>query len=305
MPITGLTLTQGINTNVGYIVAAWDPVVGQTYNFQWRRSGINAPWPEWVHDSSWMTERALIADLGASFDFRVRLYTEMDTWTSATWNPASTNPMATMTLASIFEYLSNEFYGGSTLTDGQKKQFTHWLNAAIADVWAVPEQAWNIFPWTAKSDTITLANYQFDRAADIDGSDVWTVWSEDPEMRFAAGRALGGTALPSTENGLGKITVQASSATADVVVYWRAPLPVYTWNGADPDPALPAALWPWVFADIAVRHAYANRASQTEGMKRRDDELIKLRDLADGTWRNAVWLNREATAQLIETQRYR
>lgn len=198
-----------------------------------------------------------------------------------------------MTITEMLNTLRLELQAGAALTDAQKELYTHWLNEAIKDVWSTPEYL--IWPWIAVDDTLTLVDSAFSKATDIADSDAWTVWSADPEASFAAGTAVSTLALPAVLK-VDTITVQAASATAAVVVFYRDTMPQYVW---DDSPAstdeLPEVFWPWVLADVLCRHARSNRAPQSEATLNkfyvlRDEEMSRLKLMADQTWENAPWL---------------
>ena len=192
----------------------------------------------------------------------------------------------------LLDNLRLELAPSTTLSDGNKEQWTYWLNQALADVWTTPEHV--IWPWVAEADTVTLADYEMVQATDLAGSDLWTVWSEDPRPLFSAGSAVLHKALRAVLNGA-NVRVQAASATAEVVVFYRSAVPSYVWDGVSNTDTVPDILVPCVLADVRVRHARANRVAMSERtlselVAYRESEMSRLLQMANATWLNAPWL---------------
>ena len=180
----------------------------------------------------------------------------------------------------------------SNLSDFDKEQLTYWLNQSLADIWAEPE--WLIWPCLQTVSTVTLADYSTTMAGIAD-SDVWTVWSEDPRDLYSQGSAVGSVALAALRDG-DNLRVQTDAVGDEVVIFHRAALPVYVWDGTNDD-VVPDALVPWVLADVWVRYSEANLSAESEKMlakaySRREREMDKAMNVADATWRSAPWLNR-------------
>ena len=192
----------------------------------------------------------------------------------------------------LLDNLRLELAPSTTLSDLNKEQWTYWLNQALADVWTTPEDL--IWPWVAASKTVTLVDYGMVQATDLAGSELWTVWSEDPRPLFSAGRAVMSRALRAGLDGA-NVRVQAASATAEVVVFYRSAVPSYVWNGMSNTDTVPDVLVPWVMADVRVRHARHSRVPMSEHTmdelkKLREEEMNRLKQMANATWLNAPWL---------------
>lgn len=190
--------------------------------------------------------------------------------------------------------------GKDALSTNDTARLTHWLNEALADVWATPEHI--IWPWCVEVFTKTLASYKTPRSG-INDADVWTVWSEDPRPLFSAGEAVKCYALPAVYDG-DDLRVQASAATSEVVIFTRADVPAFSVGGANTD-VIPDVLAPWVKADIRVRMMDCNLMSHAEqtlakAYARREDEMNALLAKADSTLMHSPWLSIDQWRQALE-----
>lgn len=184
--------------------------------------------------------------------------------------------------------------GKEAFSTMDENRITLFLNEALKDIYDPPHR--NVWTWATVITTVTLADYQMD-FTDIDSPKVWTVWSEDPVARFGAANAISNYALRSVPSA-GMLTVQAGSATAEVVIFSRALAPVFVVGDTNADP-IPDEVVPWLSAAVwrelmEKGMAPQSEASLAKALQRMEEEYQKLISNDDAVWRNAPWLTLDA-----------